>query len=100
MKTGDYGPRFTAGPYGIYSGGSGWAGPKAGVILGYEQPIHPKISIVADWFSGKNYFGYFTPGVSFTLPGNGLFNAGYSIGNDSYDGNNNRLLFLYYGVTF
>ncbi len=100
VKTGDYGPRFTAGPYGIYSGGGGWAGPKAGVILGYEQPIHPKISIVADWFSGKNFFGYFTPGVSFTLPGNGLFNAGYSIGNDSYDGNNNRLLFLYYGVTF
>ena len=27
-------------------------------------------------------------------------NVGYSIGNDSYDGNNNRLLFLYYGITF
>jgi hypothetical protein len=101
VKTGDYGPRITAGPYAIYSGESGAVGArKAGVILGYEQPIHPKVSIVADWFSGKNFFGYFTPGVSFTLPGNGLFNAGYSIGNDSYDGNNNRLLFLYYGVTF
>ena len=62
----------------------------------------PRISIVADWISGKNAFGYFTPGVSVTLPGNGLFNAGYSIGNDSYDGNatHNRLLFLYYGITF
>jgi hypothetical protein len=48
----------------------------------------------------KNFFGYFTPGVSFTLPHSSLLNIGYSIGNDSYDGNNNRLLFLYYGITF
>ena len=48
--------------------GSSWVGPKAGAISGYEQPVHPKASIVADWFSGKNGFGYFTPGVSFTLP--------------------------------
>jgi len=96
----EYGPRFTAGPYGVVSGGADWVGPKAGVILGYEQPIHSKASIVADWFSGKNSFGYLTPGVSFTLPANGQLNIGYSIGNDSYDGNNNRFLFLYYGVTF
>jgi hypothetical protein len=100
VKTGTYGPRLTAGPYGIISGGSDWVGPKAGVILGYEQPVHAKASIVADWFSGKNGFGYFTPGVSFTLPANGLLNVGYSLGNDSYDGNNNRFLFVYYGVTF
>lgn len=100
VKSSDYGPRFTIGPYGIYSGGDAWAGPKGGVILGYEQPIHPKVSIVADWFSGKNFFGYFTPGVSFTLPHTSLLNVGYSIGNDSYDGNNNRLLFIYYGITF
>jgi hypothetical protein len=100
VKSGDYGPRFTVGPYGIYSGGSLWAGPKAGIIAGYEQPIHSKVTIVADWFSGKNFFGYFTPGVSFTLPHSSLFNIGYSIGNDSYNGNNNRLLFMYYGITF
>jgi hypothetical protein len=100
VKTGNYGPRFTAGPYGIVSGGNTWVGPKAGVILGYEQPVHSKASIVADWFSGKNAFGYFTPGVSFTLPANGLLNIGYSLGNDSYNGNDNRFLFVYYGVTF
>jgi len=100
VKTGNYGPRFTAGPYGVVSGGSGWIGPKAGAILGYEQPIHPKASIVADWFSGKNSFGYFTPGVSITLPANGLLNVGYSFGNDSFSGNDNRFLFVYYGVTF
>jgi hypothetical protein len=100
VKSGNYGPRFTGGVYGIYDADSAWAGPKAGAIAGYEQPIHPKVSIVADWFSGKNFFGYFTPGVSVTLPHSSLFNAGYSIGNDSYNGNHNRLLFLYYGITF
>ena len=99
VKTGNYGPRLTAGPYGVVSGGS-FAGPKAGALVGYEQPIHTKLTFVADWFSGKNFFGYFTPGVSITLPANGVFNAGYSIGNDSYHGNDNRFLFLYYGVTF
>ena len=67
------------------------------------EPIHPKASIVADWFSGKNGVGYFTPGISITLPGNGLFNAGYSFGNDSWENSNatkNRYVFLYYEVTF
>jgi hypothetical protein len=98
IQGGSYGPRFTVGPYGIYSA-DGQSGPKGGVIVGYEQPVHSKITVLADWFSGKNFFGYFTPGVSFTLP-RSLLNVGYSIGNDSYDGNNNRLLFIYYGVTF
>ena len=110
VKSGDYGPRFHAGPYGIISanqnseeGPVSFPGPRAGLILGYEQPIHPKVSIVADWFSGKNYFGYFTPGISITVPGGGLLNAGYSVGNDGWKDDNatrNRYFFLYYGVTF
>jgi hypothetical protein len=110
FKAGDYSPRFHIGPYGIASanqdpskGPVSFLGPRAGVIAGYEQPVYKKLAFVADWFSGKNWFGYFTPGISIALPGNGLFNAGYSIGNDSWkDGNaaKNRYLFLYYGVTF
>ncbi|HEX4998452.1 MAG TPA: hypothetical protein VFY29_09505 [Terriglobia bacterium] len=99
---GDYGPRITIGPYGLVDTVSGTPGTKAGVIAGYEQPLHSNISFVADWYSGISFFGYFTPGVSITLPHNGLFNAGYAIGNDSYNGNTtkDRLLFLYYGMTF
>ena len=105
---GNYGPRFHAGPYGVVSASAdpnrvSFLGPRAGMILGYEQPVQKKISIVADWYSGKNGLGYFTPGISFTLPGNGLLNAGYSIGNDSWANSNatkNRYVFLYYGVTF
>jgi hypothetical protein len=98
---GSYGPRFTAGPYGVVSGGRAWSGPKAGAIVGYEQPIHAKVRIVADWYSGQNGLGYFTPGISFKLPGNSAASAGYSVGNDSY-GNlrNNRSLFFRYGITF
>jgi hypothetical protein len=98
-----YGPRFTIGPYGIVGANDGFAGPKAGALVGYEQPIHGRVSFVADWLSGKNGFGYLTPGVSIALPRNGLLNIGYSIGNDSWESNNatrNRLLFFYYGVTF
>jgi hypothetical protein len=111
IKSGNYGPRFTAGPYGVLGANQDTANgptsfinqPRAGAIVGYEQPIHPKVSIVADWFSGKNLVGYFTPGVSITLPKSGLLNVGYSIGNDSYADNNftkNRYFFAYYGVTF
>jgi hypothetical protein len=97
------GARFTAGPYAVLVSDESFAGPRGGVLLGYEQPVHPKVSIVADWFSGKNYYGYFTPGVSITLPAQGLLNVGYSFGNDSWEDSNatkNRYFFMYYGITF
>ena len=110
VKSGNYGPRLTAGPYGVLGANqdaskptSFLSQPRAGAILGYEQPIHAKASIVADWFSGKNGLGYFTPGISITLPGSGLLNVGYSVGNDSWENSNatkNRYFFAYYGVTF
>jgi len=107
VKTGNYGPRISAGPYVVADKDpatfTAFGAHRAGAILGYEQPIHPKVSIVADWYSGKNYYGYFTPGISITLPHSGLLNAGYSIGNDSWKDSNatkNRYVFLYYGVTF
>jgi hypothetical protein len=101
VKKGDYGPRFTFGPYGIVGAGDSYFGTKAGAIVGYEQPVDSRATIVADWFSGVSGLGYFTPGISITLPHNSVFNAGYSIGNDSYKDphNNNRYLFLYYGIT-
>jgi hypothetical protein len=110
IKAGNYGPRFHAGPYGVVSanqdpnhGPVNFIGPRAGVILGYEQPVQKRISLVADWFSGKNNLGYFTPGISISLPHSGLLDAGYCIGNDSWKDSNairNRYLFVYYGITF
>jgi len=105
---GDYGPRFTIGPYGVIAKQDdpvkvGFVGTRGGVLLGYEQPLAKTVSFVADWFSGKNSIGYFTPGVSITLPHSGLLNIGYSFGNDSWENSNatkNRYVFVYYGVTF
>ncbi len=110
IKAGNYGPRFHAGFYGVVSanqnpnkGPVSFSGPRAGAIAGYEQPVYKRISFVADWFSGKNSLGYFTPGVSISLPANGLLNAGYCVGNDSWENSNatrNRYIFIYYGITF
>jgi hypothetical protein len=92
------GSRFTFGAYGAPGLD---ADTKGGVILGAEVPLTPKVSFVADWFSGKNFFGYFTLGISVTLPHSALFNIGYSIGNDSGTPDyRNRALFAYYGITF
>lgn len=107
VKTGNYGPRISAGPYVVADKNpatfTAVGAHRVGAILGYEQPLASKVSFVADWYSGKNYYGYFTPGISITLPHSGLFNAGYSIGNDSWKNSNatkNRFVFVYYGVTF
>jgi hypothetical protein len=92
----DYGPRFTGGGYALPGLVKG-AGTQGGVIVGYEQPLAKKVTFVADWFSGKNAFGYVTPGFSFALPKNSLLNIGYSIGNR---GPGNNALFVYYGIIF
>jgi hypothetical protein len=93
---GTYGPRITGGGYGLVGRANG-NGSEGGAILGYEQPLHSKVSFVADWLSGKNRFGYVTPGLSFTLPKSSALYAGYSIGNV---GRKNNALFVYYGITF
>jgi hypothetical protein len=102
-KVGKMGPRLTAGPYGVVGGDSAFHGlTKAGAILGLEQTVYKRLSFVADWFSAKNAFGYFTPAISVALPKNSLLNAGYSIGNDSYANSNttkNRYVYVYYGIT-
>jgi hypothetical protein len=100
-----YGPRLTAGIYGVVgTSDRQFRGPRAGALLGVEQPVHPRVSLAADWLSGKNGFGYFTPGVALRLPKENTLKLGYSFGNDSFAGagNNrdNRFLFVRYGVTF
>ncbi|MGH9902548.1 MAG: hypothetical protein ACRD68_12140, partial [Pyrinomonadaceae bacterium] len=92
----DYGPRFTAGGYGLVGRANG-QGSEGGAIVGYEQPLHKKVSFVADWLSGRNRFGYVTPGLAITTSSNSLLYAGYSIGNQ---GRKNNALFIYYGIAF
>jgi len=93
---GDHGPRLTGGGYALVGRANG-NGTEGGAIVGYEQPLHPRVNFVADWLSGKNRFGYVTPGFSFVVTKTSAFYAGYSIGNF---GRKNNALFLYYGITF
>ena len=93
---GPYGPRVTGGGYGLVGRANG-QGSEGGAIVGYEQPLAKRVSFVSDWFSGRNRFGYVTPGLAFTLPRASALYAGYSIGNF---GRKNNALFVYYGITF
>ncbi len=93
---GSHGPRFTGGGYGLVGRTNG-NGNEGGAIAGYEQPLHRKVSFVADWLSGKNRFGYVTPGLAITVSSRSALYAGYSIGNI---GRGNNALFIYYGITF
>jgi hypothetical protein len=92
----EYGPRLTGGAYALPGLADG-LGSQGGAIVGYEQPLGNNMAFVTDWFSGKNAFGYLTPGISITLPKSSLLNIGYSIGNQ---GRGNNALFVYYGITF
>ncbi len=93
---GNHGARITGGGYALVNRASG-TGTKGGAILGFEEPITPKLKFVADWFSGKNRFGYGTPGFALTTGKNSALYAGYSIGNS---GRKNNALFVFWGITF
>lgn len=73
------GTRITAG---VWYSTSGYAGPSVtrGVLAGIEQPIARPLSFQADWYSGRNGLGYFTPGFALTL-GRWVIYAGYSLKN-------------------
>ena len=77
--------RLTAGGYWASSGYAA-PDPQAGALIGFEQKINDHLNLIADWFSGKNALGYFTPGVSVPL-GNWTIYAGYSIKNGDSKGN-------------
>ncbi|HRH43671.1 MAG TPA: hypothetical protein PKY82_18720 [Pyrinomonadaceae bacterium] len=93
---GKYGPRLTGGGYGLVNRVTG-AGERGGAIVGYEQPITDKVKFVADWFTGKNRFGYGTPGIAITTSPTSALYLGYSIGNS---GRKNNAFFAYWGITF
>jgi hypothetical protein len=92
----DYGPRFTVGGYGLVGRTDG-AGPKGGVTLAYEQPLHSKVSWVTDWLSGQNRFGYASTGLSIVPNSKTSIGMTYSFGNY---GRGNHGIFSWVGYTF
>ena len=93
---GDFGPRVTAGSYALV--GSFEPGTtKRGLLLGYEQPLSKKFSVVVDWSTGNNDYGYVVAGAGITLSPKSVLYVGYNVGNN---GRGNNLLGVYYGFTF
>jgi hypothetical protein len=93
--SGKYGPRFTGGAYVLLGAASERS--KGGAIVGYEQPLANRLSLIIDWFSGDNRFGYVSPGLSFATTKDSALTAGYTIANQ---GRGKNALFVYYGKQF
>lgn len=93
--SGRFGPRFTGGGYTLI--GAANEKTKGGAIIGYEQPLVNRLSLIIDWFSGDNRFGYVSPGLSFAATKDSSLSAGYAIANK---GRGKNSLFVYYGKQF
>jgi hypothetical protein len=65
---------------------------RAGGQFGFEQPLNKKVSLAADWFTGKHSAGYFTPGVVLKVGPKVTGYAGYSIGNQNASQGNHFFL--------
>ena len=88
--------RLTGGVYQMVGVKSGF-GTKNGVMLGYEQVLHKKVSLFADWTSGKNRFGYKAVGFSLPVTKKDVIYTGYNFGNT---GRGNNWLNITYGRYF
>ncbi len=93
--SGRFGPRFTGGGYTLIGAAS--EKTKHGAIVGYEQPLVNRLSLIIDWFSGDNRFGYVSPSLSFATTKDSSLSAGYAIANK---GKGKNSLFVYYGKQF
>jgi hypothetical protein len=90
------GMRLTGGVYTVVGTKSGF-GTKSGAIVGFEQPISKRVNFVADWFSGKNRFGYSAAGMSVVVTSRQTLYVGYNFGNS---GRGNNSLAIFYSRTF
>ncbi len=97
-KTFKSGTRVTAGGYDFTRNVVASAN-RAGGQFGFEQPLHKKVTLAADWFTGKHGAGYFTPGLVLKLSPKVTGYAGYSIGNQNTS-NGNHFFLLEVGYNF
>ena len=93
---GKFGPRLTTGAYGVV-GHVAEGETRGGIVLGYEQPVRPRLKFVADWYSGHNSNGYAAAGVGVRLSNRDFLYAGYGFGNN---GRGNNWLGVFCGHIF
>lgn len=80
--------RLTAGGYDFSANVVAPGANRAGGQFGFEQAINSKFSLQADWYTGKNAAGYFTPGFYVKPHPKVTIYGGYSIGNADLDKGN------------
>lgn len=90
------GMTLIGGAYHVFGGPADF-GDKTGAIVGIDQPVLKRVSIVADWFSGKNRLGYASAGFNFGITKRQYLTTGWSFGNS---GRGNNAFAAYYGITF
>lgn len=90
------GTNVTAGAYHVFRGVNDF-GTRTGIMLGLVQPVKGRVSLVADWFSGRNRFGYASAGINVNVTKRQYLLAGWSFGNS---GRGNNALAVYYGITY
>lgn len=90
------GTRLTGGIYSVVGGNADF-GSRFGAIVGIEQPIKGKLSFAADWYSGKNQFGYSAAGLNYQITKRQFVFTGYNFSNTT--GADNAFS-AFYGITF
>jgi hypothetical protein len=66
---------------------------RAGGQFGIEQTLNSKVTVAADWITGKHSSGYFTPGVIYKPNAKVTTYWSYSIGNSGASNGNHFFLF-------
>lgn len=90
------GTRITGGIYQMIGVDKNF-GTKTGAIVGLEQPIKGRLTFAADWYSGKNRFGYSAAGLSYSFTKQQFLMVGYNFGNT---GRGNNAFSAFYGITY
>ena len=93
---GDRSPRLTGGGYQIIGSTPGSTASR-GFLVGFEQPVMERLSLIADWNTGKNRFGYAAAGFGLAVSKKSYLSSAYYFGNQ---GRGNNSFGIYYGLTF
>jgi len=85
--------RLTAGGYVASKNVFAANAVRAGGQFGVEQTLNSKVTLAADWITGRHSSGYFTPGVFYKPHPKVTTYWGYSIGNAEASRGNHFFLF-------
>ncbi len=85
--------RLTAGGYVFSKNVVAQNAVRAGGQFAIEQTINSKVSVAADWLTGKHANGYFTPGLIYKPTPKVTAYLAYSLGNSQLKQGNHYFLF-------